>query len=1398
MNADPAGSADSETNTADRNGRRPPLTPEQRAAAARELARRRRAAAPTSEPIPRRTSGELAVLSFSQELLWLLDQVGEGGWAYNAPETVRLRGTLDRVALQQALDAVVARNEILRTTYELGDDGVPRQRIHPPSPVDVVDIDVSDIEDADERLAQADGAVQVASERPFDLAHDPQLRAVVVRIRPDDHLLLIVVHHIAIDGSSRAPLWRQISTGYNQLVRGATEVDLGPETVQYADFAEWQRRTVADTIERDLAYWREQLAGAPQLLDLPTDRPRPPIQSFRGAHDHLTLPPTVLGKLKDQARQHGATLFMATLAAIATFLHRVSGQDDVIVGTPVANRNHVDLTDMLGYFANTLALRTRFDDDPSFATVLDRVRTAVVDGFRHQEAPFGMVVNDVAPDRDPSRLPIFQVLLVLHTEERALRELDGLEIERHWHERGWSKFDLTFGMGEHPEGLHCSLEYSTDLWDADSIARLHRQFATLVTGAVADPDRPVSQLHLLDERERTTVVTTWNAPRVERPDVGLHQLVEEQAARSPDAVAIEHDGVALTYSQLLARAAVIEAALARAMVERAEPVGIATGRAPDLVAGLLAVLRHGAVCLPLDPDYPADRLNHMLHDSGARVVLASRAHSAVVPAGTTCIDLTALAGLGDSNAVDTGSPVRAHGVDPAYLIYTSGSTGLPKGVLLPHRGLVNHAVGASDVYAITAADRVLQLCSPSFDISVEEIFPTLARGGTVVIAGSTMPFGGRGFGDWLEANRVTFVNVPTAFWHEWVRDLETGGYPLPATVRAVVVGGEKANAAAYATWCRIARRDIRWFNTYGPTEASVIATVFEPAREGFGCGTGRDLPIGRPIPNCPVYVLDRAGAPVPIGGRGELHIGGAGVALGYVNEPELTAQKFVPNTVDGTGGRLYRTGDVARWLPDGTLAFVGRVDHQVKIRGFRVEPAEVASAIARHPAVAEVAVVARHDGADASARLVGYVTCVDRIDAPTAKELRRFTAGILPAYMTPSTIVVLDALPRTPNGKVDTDALPAPPVDDELTVGGDPRDPVEQSLLTLWRKVLDRDDIGVFDDFFDAGGHSLLAVRMFGGIERDFGRRLPLAALITAPTVAQLAEVLRDETPLESRQLVTLREGTNDIPIFFVHGPMGEAIIYLELARRLAGDHPVHAFQDRGLDRSHAQYPSIVAMAATYVEEVRRRQSTGPFVLGGFCMGGVVAYEMANQLRERGERVAVVLLIDAAPLGHLAGGRVYTTRGRIKTHLQEFASRRGRDRVDHVWETTTNVFDRVMRPTWWRFVKTRYLDHGRPLPRFFHDVEAVNWRLATDYIAPAYTGRVALLRELHGPEPAADRYRREMWASLVEGGEFSVHDIESDAVTHMTLLKEPHVRLLAREMDAAIAAALTAERARQG
>ncbi len=1368
------------------------LTTEQRTALARKLAARRERSA---QSIPRRSSTGPAPTSHNQELLWLLDQVAEGGWAYNAPETVRITGPLDVDALRKALDAVVARNEILRTTYELDDHAIPVQVIHTPAPVALHLVDLGAIADHDERLAAADARLQAEAERPFDLSRDPSLRALLVRLADDDHLLLLVVHHIAIDGSSRAPLWRQISDFYNQAATGAETIVYDEPALQYADYAAWQRERLATTIERDLEYWRTALTGAPALLDLPTDRPRPAVQRFHGAHHHQMLSGEMQRDLKQLAGSEGATLFMAALAGLATLLHRYSGQDDIVIGTPIANRNHVDLADVIGYFANTLALRTRFDGDPTFREVLRQVRSTVIEGFRHQEVPFGRVVNEVAPDRDAARTPLFQVLLVVHTEEGATRELEGLKVERHVHERAWSKFDLTVGMGEHVEGLGCGFEYSTDLWDRDSIERMQQHFATLLCAALAQPDVPVSQLPLMNAAETELVLRTWNGPRRALEPVLLNELFERAAERTPDAVAIDSATETITYAELDRRANALALALAARGVGVGDRVGVCIGQDPALVVALLGVLKAGATCLPLDPEYPSDRLALMVADSGAACVVTTGTHRGAVPSGAHDVLVLDAAFFATTTAEIGQRPARvADADDIAYLIYTSGSTGTPKGVRLTHRGLVNHTLAAIDLYGIVARDRVLQMCSPSFDISIEEIFPTLAAGATLVTRDASLPAGGAALVEWLTASGITVLDVPTAFWHEWVRDLADGRLAPPSSLRALIVGGEKASAATYAVWRGIAPSALRWFNTYGPTETSIIATAFEPAAEGFEPDGARELPIGRPITNCSVYVLDAHARPVPVGVRGELHIGGVGVALGYHGDPARTAERFVEdpftNDASATVFPLYRTGDVVRWRSDGTIEFVGRVDHQVKIRGFRVEPAEVEAAFAAHPAVSEVVVVAR-DGAHGK-HLVAYTTLHDG-HAVEGRELRRFVAATLPAYMAPSSVVVVPALPRTPNGKVDHAALP----DDEEAVPVSrraPRDDVERRLADLWSAVLGIDEISIDDSFFDLGGHSLVAVRLFGLIERAFDRRLPLAALIQNQTVAELAELLRDERPVEWRQVIPLQEGGHDVPLFFVHGPMGEGIIYLELVRHLGTEHPAYAFQDRGLDATQPQFASIEAMAAAYIDEMQNRQPHGPYVLGGFCMGGVVAYEMAHQLELRGEDVALVLLIDAAPLGHLAGGRAYTTSGRIKTHVREFATLRGPQRWSFAWETTANVFDRIMRPYWWRFVRRQYLERNKPLPKLLYDVESVNWMIGSQYVAPPYHGRVVLLRKLPDEERPSDRYRREQWARLVAEGAFRVVDIESPAVSHMTMLTEPHVRLLADAARAVIDEALKVAR----
>ncbi len=1360
---------------------------EQRAALAKRLAAKRKAAAGAPKPIGRREpnanadGNDVVPLSHPQELLWLLEQVSGGGWAYNAPEAVRFRGPLDLDALHRAYDAMIAHNEILRTTYHLNERDEPIQIVGPAQPTDFDIVDLSDLS-AEAANAQLLILLRNTAETPFDLRRGPVMRIVVVRINAEEHVLLSVMHHIAVDGSSRAPFWRQLSALYLDALTNAVP-SIEAQRIEYADFAVWQRAMLAGGVqEQQLAYWQAELSGAPSMLELPTDHPRPPIQSFQGSHIHRILPTTEHQSLRQLGQNEGCTLFMTALALWATFLAKQSGQDDIVIGTPIANRNRTDLESVVGYFANTLAIRTQLHGDPTFREVLRNVRAKAVDALQHQEVPFGKVVIAVSPDRDLSRTPVFQSMLVVHTEQAAHRVLGDAIGERVSFERRWSKFDLTLAMVELADGLVMGFEFATDLFDTASVQRMAVQFEHLVRSAIANPDQPISAMLLHDPVDEAKVLAlAAGPPLVNDPKTALlHQLFEDRADANPDAVAIEFEQLAMSYGELDRASNALAHRLQALGVGPDIAVGICAPRGIEMVTGLLAILKAGGTCLPLDPEYPQDRLAHMLQDSAATVLLHIAATKDLF-GDAACAHAIAMDGLWPaliaSDAITTRPIARSTPTDLAYLVYTSGSTGKPKGVMLTHAGLVNHAAAAVDLYGLTDQDRVLQFCSTSFDISIEEIYPTLAAGATIVVRSEQMPLGGMGLCDWLRQRAITVLDLPTAFWHEWVGDLTNLEMRPHEALRVLIVGGEKANASTFATWQSLVGDRVRWFNTYGPSEASVIVTAYEGSQH-WDVAAGRELSIGWPIANATVHVLDAHMRPAAIGVRGEIFLGGPGIARGYLNQPALTAEKFIPDPFSSkVGARLYKTGDVARRLPDGSLEFIGRSDLQIKIRGFRIEPGEIEAAMAEHPQVFEVVVVAIENERRGKV-LVAYATvdhCTDGIE----RELRRFASERLPGYMTPAAVVVVEYLPRTPNGKIDLQALPMP---QEFSGGGEdviaPRDDTERRLHAMWCEILGLESISIHASFFDVGGHSLLAVRIFGMIERQFGERLPLAALIQNQTIAQLAELLRKDRVVEFETLVALQPTGSGTPIFLVHGPVGEGIIYLDLVRRLGGDQPAYAFQDRGLDGTRAQFPSIPAMAAAYIDELQSVQPHGPYVLGGFCMGGVVAYEMAHQLDQRGETVASVLLLDAAPLGHLAGSRVYTTKGRIKTHVKEFAEFKGRERWKHVGETARNVADRLIRPYWWEFVRSRYLDHGKPLPKFLHDVEAVNWRLATDYVAPSFRGHVALLRKSDGIELPHEQFRREKWEQLV-GERFKVYDIDSPAVSHMTLLKEPHVRVLA-------------------
>jgi amino acid adenylation domain-containing protein len=1077
------------------------LTPAQRALLERRLVAKRGAAA-RSEAITPRAVFTPCAMSYSQELLWLIDQLVSEGNAYNSPSAVRLEGPLDSDILEQAMRALVERHEILRTTYDVV-DGVPVQVISrvPDVQLDHVDLSASG-DEREERLLEL---MRSETERPFDLRLGPMFRPTLIRLAPEDHVLLIVQHHIATDGWSRGVLFGDLTELYDALVNGETPA-LDPLPLQYADYAVWHRAWLeGESLERQLEYWRQTLGGAPALLTLPTDRPRPAAREYTGDRRRLLLESRLVDDLRAVAREENATLFMGLLAAFAALLHRHAGQEDVVVGTPFVGRNRVELERVAGYFVNPLALRVNLSGDPTFRELLRRAREMTLGAFEHGHAPYELVVKAANPERDLSQTPLFQVMMVLHNPEwrggRPKFEPAGVRSTELSLQRGWSKFDLLLSMSERHEGFNTSWEYSTELFADETVERLTHHFHRLLEAVVADPDIRVSAVPLLGEAERRQVVETWNATaRRELDDNCLHALFEAAAARTPEATALVDGERELTYVEVDARANRLARSLRDAGADRDVPIGVFLERSAEFVVSALAVLKAGAACLPLDPDYPDDRLAYMTADSGARAIVTTSALAARLPDGSaTVIELDRL----DLDAADSAPPeVDVKPDDVAYVIYTSGSTGQPRGVELLHRGLANHALASIDLYDLTPDDRVLQFSSVSFDISVEEIFPTLAIGAAVVVRSADMPIAGREFLEWLERHRVTVLDVPTAFWHAWTADLAQLG-ARPESLRFVIVGGEKASAAVYDTWRAQVGDTIRWINTYGPTEASVVASAYEPVGERLAAG----MPIGSPIANTRLYVLDGNDEPTPIGVPGELHIGGVGVARGYLGRPELTAEKFVADPFVG-GVRMYRTGDVVRWLRDGTLEFVGRTDDQVKIRGFRIEPGEVEAALEQHPAVRAAVVVPRED-TPGDRRLVAYVQAVVAAKVPGAAELRSALGETLPAYMLPSAIVFLDELPLTPNGKIDRDALPAPTGErDDVDRFVEPRSDQERVIAGIWSDVLGVDRVGAFDNFFALGGHSLLATQVVARLRDAMQAEVPIRTIFESPTVAQLAEAL--------------------------------------------------------------------------------------------------------------------------------------------------------------------------------------------------------------------------------------------------------------------------------------------------
>ena len=1056
-------------------------------------------------------------MSFAQQRLWILDQLAGGSALYNMACPQRFAFAVDADALRRALNEIVRRHEALRTTFAI-EGGAPSQVIAPQLELGLLIEDLRALapDSRDEEVARLTATDAMG---PFDLTIGPLIRAKLLRLADDDYVFLLTMHHIVCDGWSMGVFFRELSALYQAFLL-AQPAPLAELRVQYADFSVWQRAWLQGEVrDSQLGYWREQLKDL-ATLELPADRSRPRLQSFRGASHPLQIGADTLAHLRLLCRQYDVTLFMALLATFQVLLHRYTGQDDIVVGSPVANRNRAETEGLIGFFVNSLVMRTSVSGDPTFAELLDRTKRTAVEAYANQDLPFEMLVDELRSQRDVSRNPLFQVVFqLLETAAvggpASLQQLSGTPALQ----MGTAKFDLNLTLFVMADGITGSIECATDLFDADRIARMVGHFKNVVEDVVRAPAQRISRLALVGAAERRQLLVDWNATAVQFPrGDGVLAAFERNATERPGAPAVHFAERTFSYGELDRAANRLAWQLRRQGIVAGMTVAVCVPRSPEMIIGALAAMKAAAAYLPLDADNPHDRLALMLRESGAQALvttLESREHFAGAPvAAIVCID-------SDDPAIDADAapcPRPAYDEDAvAYVIFTSGSTGAPKGVEIQHRGLTNLVAWHRRAFDVHPVDRASQFAGAGFDAVVWEVWPYLVAGASIDIVDEAARYAPASLAAWLCARGVTHCFVPTPVVDAVLRS----AWPRECRLRFMLTGGDKLHRGVPAGL------PFAVFNQYGPTENSVVTTS---ARVGEDAGDGKPPPIGRPIDNVELFVVDRNGEPMPQGIPGELLIGGAGLSRGYVNSPALTQERFVAQPGDARK-RVYRSGDLVRYRPDGELEFLGRVDEQIKIRGFRVEPGEIESELAQDPAVRSACVVARED-ATGHLALEAYIVAA-ATPAPTASALRERLHARLPAYMVPAHIVLLDAFPLTRNGKIDHARLaqPGPPADRaNEAVNAPPDSELEAWVARIWQQELNLASVGVDDNFFDVGGNSLLLVQVHRRLEERFRNRISVVDLFSYPTIRALVAFLefRDDGDCEtlvdrSRQRAEMR-----------------------------------------------------------------------------------------------------------------------------------------------------------------------------------------------------------------------------------------------------------------------------------
>ncbi len=1179
--------------------------------------------------------------SFGQQRMWFLHEYANRFPVYVIPSSFHLKGELNETILLDAIGDVVRRHDTLRTTF-LMEDGQLLQRVSSEAYLPWERRDFQPLP-AERRSEETTKFLNELISSPFDLSAGPAFRVGVARLDHDEHVLCFVIHHIISDGWSRSILWRDLANHY--MARMENRQVMSTHAVQFADYTSWQKQQLSgDLFEKQAAYWKSKLTGDIDALELPADRPRPIEESFRGAQTSVALDSALISKLTDLAKDQGATLFMILFASYNVLLGRYTGREDLIIGVPIANRQRTEVEELIGVFANTLVLRTNLRNDPTFKDLLEQVKSTAIEAYSHQDIPFDQLVEILNVHRESSSTPVFQVSFALQDFPEANFDLKGIDSKPWKIESKTSKFDFHLGIEKDGGSWIARAEYNTDLFDRDRIDRMLEHWMVMLNDIAMDPCQRVSNIDILSPAERQKQLVEWNQTKRDYPqDRCLHELFVEQVKRSPDAVAVVFEGAYTTYRDLNDRANRLAHYLQSLGVKSETRVGICMERSLEMVVGVLGVLKAGAAYLPLEPDYPPERLSYMTSDSAVSIMITSEPLKKIFGASdlryiSMDTDWPAIQAFPSHNPDSSVLPSSL-----AYMIYTSGSTGRPKGAMIMHQSAVNLLCWIQEAYPMGVDDAIIQKSPFSFDASIWEFYSPLLAGARLVLASPGGQLDPSYLIKTIRSENVTHMITSPSFLRVLVN---TTDFDLCKSLRWIFTAGETISPDLAREIKSATKADL--INIYGPTEVTVVSTHHLIDSRSLDC---RSIPIGRPVSNLRAYILDKNLNLLPTGLVGDLYFGGVGLARGYHNLPDLTADRFLPDPFcSAPNSRIYKTGDLASYLPDGSIEFHGRMDHQVKIRGFRVELTEIEHALRRCAGVKE-AVVTTKEAREGDLLLIAYLVARDHFKLDTSS-LRSELASILPQHMMPNSFVIMESLPLSPNGKIDVKNLPLPENIKSPAIDQDnqAKSLLEHELIKIWENIFQRTGIGRNDNFFELGGHSIQAMQLAADIDKLLNKKIPISTLFQSPTIASFATRLtNDKWAPDWNSLVPLQPHGTKPPLFIVHGYGGDVFEQLNLARRMKNkNRPVYGLQALGLDGITPRHSSLEEMAKHYVREIISFKPRGPYRIAGYSVGGWIAFEVAQELIRQERKVVFLGLLDTRSGNRIPPHFIYQLEHRFK------------------------------------------------------------------------------------------------------------------------------------------------------